>query len=393
MKIYEIGTGYTPIPAQISAATEIVVENLAKAMKRQGLDVTVVDIRSKPRPETDLPILEVPVAKIFTGADVSLGLLHKAKRVAYSLSLARVLRKILAHTGQKVIFHFHNQYNLFFFLKLTPARLRRRCIIAYTNHSGIWRQEWESIAKTIQTRYFQEAFCMRKADLVFVLNEETKQNIMAHLGVPEGRIHVVGNGVRTDVYRPLEDNEKNAVREFYGLQEGRVMLQVGSVCENKGQLRVIQELLPLLQQRQDFIYAYAGGVIEETYQQQIQQFAKEHGITNQVRYLGMIPPGEELNRLYNTASATVLASGYEAFSLVVVESLAAGVPVLENLNMPLGFSDGYFRYQPGGLAEALQSMLADSTDELRTVIRNNTLRHYSWEAVAKEYADRMVNHG
>ena len=30
MKIYEIGTGYTPIPAQMGAATEIVVAGISK---------------------------------------------------------------------------------------------------------------------------------------------------------------------------------------------------------------------------------------------------------------------------------------------------------------------------------------------------------------------------
>ena len=39
MKIYEIGTGYTPIPARISAATEIVVEELTKAFLKQNIPV------------------------------------------------------------------------------------------------------------------------------------------------------------------------------------------------------------------------------------------------------------------------------------------------------------------------------------------------------------------
>ena len=32
MKIYEIGTGYTPIPAQVPAATESIVEELQQMM-------------------------------------------------------------------------------------------------------------------------------------------------------------------------------------------------------------------------------------------------------------------------------------------------------------------------------------------------------------------------
>ena len=37
MKIYEIGTGYTPIPAKVAAATESVVEELTKAFMQKTL--------------------------------------------------------------------------------------------------------------------------------------------------------------------------------------------------------------------------------------------------------------------------------------------------------------------------------------------------------------------
>ena len=45
MKIYEIGTGYTPIPAQMGAATEIVVEELTRAMINNGEFAEIIDIK------------------------------------------------------------------------------------------------------------------------------------------------------------------------------------------------------------------------------------------------------------------------------------------------------------------------------------------------------------
>ena len=84
MKIYEIGTGYTPIPAKIGAATEIVEENLTRAFRELGFSAEIVDIRAKNRAETDLPIREVWVPGCFSGTDIKLGLLHKLKRVTYS---------------------------------------------------------------------------------------------------------------------------------------------------------------------------------------------------------------------------------------------------------------------------------------------------------------------
>ena len=46
MKVFEIGTGYTPIPATMGAATEIVVEELTKSFMKKGYDVCIVDIKS-----------------------------------------------------------------------------------------------------------------------------------------------------------------------------------------------------------------------------------------------------------------------------------------------------------------------------------------------------------
>ena len=110
MKIYEIGTGYTPIPAQMGAATEIVVEGLTRAFLKQNVPVEIVDIRAKNRSETDLPIRETWVPACFSGTDVKLGLMHKLKRVVYSVSLACTLRRILKESDEKIVLHFHNQY-------------------------------------------------------------------------------------------------------------------------------------------------------------------------------------------------------------------------------------------------------------------------------------------
>ena len=56
MKIYEIGTGYTPIPACMGAATEIVVEELTKSLMKNKYDVEILDISTKKRVQNTLPI-------------------------------------------------------------------------------------------------------------------------------------------------------------------------------------------------------------------------------------------------------------------------------------------------------------------------------------------------
>ena len=113
MKIYEIGTGYTPIPAKIAAATESIVEELTRSFIKNGEDAEIIDIAAEDRGKIELPITEVNVPKMFTKSDVSLGIMHKLKRVVYSIALSQRLKRILKNTEERVVLHFHNQYNLF----------------------------------------------------------------------------------------------------------------------------------------------------------------------------------------------------------------------------------------------------------------------------------------
>ena len=302
MKIYEIGTGYTSIPAQMGAATEIVVEELTKSLLAMGEPVEILDISAEQRAAHSLPITEVKVPRIFTGKDVSLGLAHKLKRVAYSVSLAFSLCRILRKEKAPVVLHFHNQYNLFFFFKLVPERLRRKARISYTVHSYIWHGAWKDIQADVSRRYFQECFCIRHADCVFVLNEQTKQNLCRNLGADEQKIHLINNGVNADTYCPLSNEEILSIKSAHALNGKRILVQVGSVCDRKNQLGAIKMLAAFLRENKDAVYMYAGGIIDKDYQESIKKFAAENQIDAQVIYAGELVPGEILNKYYNAAS-------------------------------------------------------------------------------------------
>lgn len=388
MKIYEIGTGYTSIPAKISAATEIIIEQLTYAMIKNGEDVTVIDIEDKNRKSNSLPITEIKVPLFSDKTDTSLGIVHKIKRVLYSIAVAKKLKNILKNSKEKIFLHFHNQYNMFFFLKLTSAKEREKCICAYTNHSGIWTLDWNESKDIINKRYFQEAECMKKADYLFVLNNKTKENAINHLSVNKDKIFLISHGVNTDIYKPLSVEEIEKTKSEINLSNKKIILQIGSVNENKGQKRALQMLLPLIKERQELVYAYAGGIVDENYQNEILEFAKVNKIENQVKYLGMIAPGEELNRIYNIAEATIVPSKFESFCLVVIESFSAGVPVLLDENSSFSFSESALLYTTDNFEQVIKDNILDNKEQqnkLKKGVRENALNNYNWNAIAKQY--------
>lgn len=382
MKIYEIGTGYTPIPAQMGAATEIVVEELTRSFLNNGEDAVIVDIKAQSRAKIDLPILEVSVPKVFTKTDVSLGIMHKLKRVVYSLSLARKLKTILKNATEKVVLHFHNQYNLFFFLKLTSKKLLQKATVAYTVHSYIWGDEWEKIEKTVRKKYFQEIFCVKNADKVLVLNDITTDHFVKRLGVDKEKIIKVQNGVNTTKYSPLSSKEVDNFKREQGLEDKKIIFQVGSVCERKNQLGTVEMLTDYLKQNLDTVYLYAGGVIDGEYQNAIMEKARQNGIEAQVKYVGELAPGEELNRYYNAAKVSVFTSKLESFGLVIIEAISSGTPVIVGSNLMFTLDGGFGIYNN---AQEFVSLVEAALENNKKTNCSRFAEGYSWDRVAKQH--------
>lgn len=384
MKIYEIGTGYTPIPAQMGAATEIVVEELANAFLELKENVVVVDISSSYREKTNFLIEEIKMPAVFNRLDVSLGLIHKIKRVVYSILLALKIRSLIKKSSEKTILHFHNQYNMFFYLKIIPEKMRKKVLTAYTVHSYIWGTDWDKIEKTIKNRYFQEIECVKNADAVLVLNEITSNHFVEKLGVDSNRIFKIINGVSLKKYRPLPVDTISQFKAEIGFENKKIIFQVGSVCERKNQLGSVEMLAEYLKSHKDVVYIYAGGIIDSDYQNAIIKYASENGIEKQVVYVGELSPGKVLNQYYNIADCSVFTSKLESFGLVIIEAIASGTPVVVGSKPLFDLKNGYTIFNS-------KDEFIDQIDLcLKKIVhsdydRTEVLDKYNWTSVAKEH--------
>lgn len=386
MKIYEIGTGYTPIPAKMGAATEIVAEELSYALLKSGEDVRIIDICAEDRDKIDIEIEEVQIPSFMRKTNVNLGIMHKLKRVVYSLLLAKKIKKILKKTDEKIVLHFHNQYNMFFYLKCVPKKLREKAISAYTVHSYIWGAQWDEIKETVQKRYFQEIYCVKNADAVLVLNNITAEHFEREFGVDKEKIHKILNGVNTEKYSPLSFGKIAELKEGNGFKNKKIIFQVGSVCERKNQLWTVKALCEYLKKNRDVIFIYAGGIIDYEYSQTITAFAAENGIEKQVIYAGELSPGEELNNYYNMADCFVFTSTLESFGLVIVEAISAGVTAIVGSNLMFNLDGGYRMYHSEDeFIEAVDCII--TSDESKGSAIADFAKSYDWNSVAQKHIE------
>lgn len=211
------------------------------------------------------------------------------------------------------------------------------------------------------------------ADRVFAVADALKQ-VMMSIGVPGDKITVVGNGVDTARFVPVDRDEARAA---LGLPANApVLISVGGLVERKGFHRVI-ELLPRLRERwPGLIYLIVGGASAEgNNRPQLEQQVAQLGLGDTVRFLGSLPP-DALKQPLSAADVFVLSTRNEGWANVFLEAMACGLPVVttdvggnrevvdrDSLGIVVPFGDA------AALEAALDQALATSWD--RTVIRRH----------------------
>ncbi len=154
------------------------------------------------------------------------------------------------------------------------------------------------------------------------ISQMVKNHMQEFHGLPDDRIDLIYNGVDLERFRPAAADERLAARRELGLAEDVPVLAV--VAHNfrlKG-LRELIEALPLVRQHQQkFVIVVAGAGRSKPYLAQ----AKDLGCSDNLRFLGSLKHPE---KLYAAADAYLQPTWYDPCSLVVLESLASGLPTL-----------------------------------------------------------------
>lgn len=117
--------------------------------------------------------------------------------------------------------------------------------------------------------------------------------------------------------------------------------------------------------------------------------SRQLGIAGVVRHAGFVPD-EQLNVIYNAATALVSSAVYETSSLPVMEAQATGLPVICLRNPGMSEITGgaalmIDRLDRDALAEAMSQLAED--DGLRSTLRARGLesaRRFSWDRCARE---------
>ncbi|RXZ44104.1 glycosyltransferase [Agromyces binzhouensis] len=217
------------------------------------------------------------------------------------------------------------------------------------------------------------------------LSEGDADDLRATYGPIGPRIEVIPNGVDLERFRPPTPEERSAARAEFGLgDEERVGVFVGHEFSRKGLSFAIRGLATA----PSTLLMVIGGnddIIAESHAEAI-----EHGVGDRVLFLG---PRSNLPHLLSACDYFVFPSAYEANALVVLEALAAGLPVIAT---PVGFApeivrDGVNGYlverDPEAVGERMEE-LATLDDEAFAALSRGaraSAEPYGWREVARRY--------
>jgi glycogen synthase len=278
--------------------------------------------------------------------------------------------------------------------------------LVITTHSLEPLRPWkeEQLGRGYQLSKWIERTAIQAADAVIAVSDETRSEILDCYDLDPSKIHVIHNGVDTEIFSP---SEASPVLRKYGISEDRpYLLFVGRITRQKGVVHLVRALGDVSQGIQTVLCAGAPDTeeIKLEMEKEVRRLQKNRP---DVHWIREMVPVADLVRFYSGASLFVCPSIYEPFGIINLEAMATGCPVVASrvggipeavaneetgLLVPLD-SLGPPSYEPRDpalfsrdLAGAINRLLEDAN--LRHRMGQAGMRrvqeHFSWKVIARE---------
>jgi len=224
------------------------------------------------------------------------------------------------------------------------------------------------------------------ARAIIAVSENTKEDIVRILKVPEEKVHVIYHGSGHIVFDSQSTCERNV--EFTPNNEPFI-LYVGNRRSYKNFNLFVDEIVSTLKCHSELKVICTGSEFND------EEITHLYGLGLQDRFIHRwVETDEEFALLYNKAFCFVYTSEYEGFGIPILEAYKADCPVMLNRASCFpeiaGDAAIYFTLSKEGSDfnlqfEKLYSMTSDQREQLLQKQRER-LKLYSWEKSAKQLA-------
>ncbi len=313
--------------------------------------------------------------------------LHLARPLDPFFGYSSELRPLMERLARESsVIHSHG---LWFFLHYLSYRVARETdkphIIAVHGMAQPYIQSRSRWKKAPIDWWFQNRALERAAALQALVPAEIED--IRRLGF-KNPVALVPNGVSLDDSPAPPRTELDA--QFPTVKDKRVLLFLARLHPKKGLMHFLPAWKRANAGKEDW-HLLIAGPDEGGHLAQLQAQVASLGLQHEVTFAGLLT-GESKRAALHNASAFVLPSHSEGFSMSLLEALGARLPILitPGCNFPEAVRAGCAIETPSTEQESfegLEQLLGLSDDERRAMgIRGRALveRDYTWEVVARK---------
>jgi glycosyltransferase involved in cell wall biosynthesis len=283
----------------------LVVQKQAQSLVENGYQVVVLTsqygrVRDVDRGAAGIHIIGVPCSHI----------LEKVLNIPFPLFSVSLIWRAWRLVRRAEVVHIHDVFYLSSWVAGAFAVFLRKPMlvtqhVAMVDHSsGLVMLVQRLVYATLGRWLFSGAY------KVVVYNQNV-QSFLRSMGVPEGQILFLSNGIDTAAFRPATQEERAAIRQRFGLPQGRsLVLFVGRLVEKKG----YHVLLAARDPAYDLVFVGPGPIPKD-------------GRIESVHWMG--PLGQDQTaELFRACDLFAFPAVGEIFTLVMQEAMASGLPVV-----------------------------------------------------------------
>ena len=218
------------------------------------------------------------------------------------------------------VWHIH-QYGMHAVLGVTLGKLLRRPVLLKLTSSS--SQGLQQATKILPIARFAK-YMLKQVDAIVALTRETQAEAVA-FGVPQVRIHRLGNGVDVRSFRHLSPSERVRLRNKLKIVSSGTVIFVGRLSKEKN-------LYGLLHAWKEAVLRMPAGwklliVGDGPMRAQLESFVENEELTSSVSFTGY---QSNVSAWMAIADIYVLSSYWEGLSNTMLEAMASGIPVVSS---------------------------------------------------------------